>query len=151
MRTISYLSSDCDPGDGGMRPDAPVTECSIIRVHHVQLAMPAGGEDAARRFYSGVLGIAEVRKPIELAKRGGVWFETDGVKIHLGVEQDFRPARKAHPGLLVRDLQSLSMRLAGAGHEVTNGEPLDGYQHIYVNDPFGNRLELLEAAGARTQ
>ena len=92
--------------------------------------------------------VPEVPKPGELAKRGGVWFETDGVKIHLGVEQDFRPARKAHPGLLVRDLQSLSRRLAGAGHEVTNGEPLDGYQHIYVNDPFGNRLELLEAAGA---
>jgi len=148
MKTISYLSSDCYAGDGGMRTNGPVTECSIIEVHHVQLAMPAGGEETARRFYSGVLGIPEVPKPGELAKRGGVWFETDGVKIHLGVEQDFRPARKAHPGLLVRDLQSLSRRLAGAGHEVTNGEPLDGYQHIYVNDPFGNRLELLEAAGA---
>jgi catechol 2,3-dioxygenase-like lactoylglutathione lyase family enzyme len=122
-----------------------VIESSIIRVHHVQLAMPAGGEDAARRFYSGVLGIAEVPKPAELAKRGGVWFESDGVKIHLGVEQNFRPARKAHPGLLVRDLQLLSKRLGSAGHEVTNGEPLDGYQHIYVNDPCGNRLEFLDA------
>ena len=148
MKTISNSSSDCDPGDGGMRTNKPVTEGSIVEVHHVQLAMPAGGEDAARRFYYGVLGIPEVPKPSELAKRGGVWFETDGVKIHLGVEQDFRPARKAPPGLLVRDLQSLSKRLAGAGYEVTNGEPLDGYQHIYVYDPFGNRLELLEAAGA---
>ena len=148
MRTISYLSSDCDPGHGGMHTELTSAGCSIIEVHHVQLAMPADGEDAARCFYSGVLGVPEVPKPGELAKRGGVWFETDGVKIHLGVEQDFRPARKAHPGLLVRDLQSLSKRLAGAGHEVTNGEPLDGYQHIYVNDPFGNRLELLEAGAA---
>jgi catechol 2,3-dioxygenase-like lactoylglutathione lyase family enzyme len=107
--------------------------------------MPAGGEDAARRFYSGALGIAEVPKPAELAKRGGVWFESDGVKIHLGVEENFRPARKAHPGLLMQDLQLLSKRLRGAGYEVTNGEPLDGYQHIYANDPFGNRLEFLEA------
>src|SRR5690242_9923312 len=140
MRTISHPSSDEDLKDSGVHPDGFVIECSIISVHHVQLAMPAGGEDAARRFYSAPLGIAEVPKPAELAKRGGAWFETDGVKIHLGVEQDFRPARKAHPGLLVRDLQSLSRRLSGAGHDVTNGEPLDGYQHIYVNDPFGNRL-----------
>jgi catechol 2,3-dioxygenase-like lactoylglutathione lyase family enzyme len=106
--------------------------------------MPAGGEDAARRFYSGLLGIPEVPKPADLAKRGGVWFETDIVKVHLGVEQDFRPARKAHPGLLVADLLSLSRRLTDAGYEVINGEPLDGYEHIYVNDPFGNRLELLQ-------
>jgi hypothetical protein len=93
------------------------------------------------------IGDLEVPKPAELAERGGVWFEADAVKIHLGVEQDFRPARKAQPGLLVRDLQALSKGLAGAGHEMTNGEPLDGYQHIYPNDPFGNRLELLEASG----
>jgi hypothetical protein len=103
-----------------------MTNDAISGIHHIQLAMPVGGEDPARRFYSGLLGIPEVPKPMPQAKRGGVWFETDRIKIHLDVEQDFRPARKAHPGLLVRDLQSLARRLANAGHEVTNAEPLDG-------------------------
>jgi catechol 2,3-dioxygenase-like lactoylglutathione lyase family enzyme len=122
-----------------------VIEGAIIGIHHVQLAMPVGGEELARRFYSGLLGIPEVPKPSELAKRGGVWFETDHIKIHLGIEQNFRPARKAHPGLLVRDLRLLSERLVDAGCEVTKGEPLDGYEHLYVNDPYGNRLELLQS------
>src|SRR5437016_2474887 len=120
-------------------------EPAIIELHHVQLAMPAGREEEARRFYSGVLGIPEIRKPAALTKRGGVWFETGNIRVHLGVEKDFRPARKAHPGLLVRDLKSLSVRLTEAGYEVTPGEPLEGYAHIYANDPFGNRLELLQA------
>jgi catechol 2,3-dioxygenase-like lactoylglutathione lyase family enzyme len=122
-----------------------VSDHTIIGIHHIQLAMPAGEEDAARRFYSGLLGIPEVKKPSELAKRGGVWFERDKIRVHLGVEQDFRPARKAHPGLLVRNLQELSERLVNAGHEVSDAEPLEGYEHIYVNDPFGNRLELLQS------
>jgi len=116
---------------------------SIIGVHDIQLAMPEGGEEAARGFYSGLLGIPEVPKPPLQARRGGVWFETETVRIHLGVEQDFRPAKKAHPGLLVDDLRSLSKRLAGAGYEVVSGEPLEAYEHLYVNDRFGNRLELL--------
>ncbi len=124
--------------------DTSMTEGPISGIHHIQLAMPAGGEDTARRFYSGLLGIPEVPKPLPQAKRGGVWFETSAIRIHLGIEQDFRPAKKAHPGLLVRDLRSLSKRLTEAGYEVTNGEPLEGYKHIYVNDPFGNRLELLQ-------
>jgi catechol 2,3-dioxygenase-like lactoylglutathione lyase family enzyme len=119
---------------------------AITGIHHVQLAMPLGGEDAARRFYSGMLGIPEVPKPLPQAKRGGVWFETDYVRIHLGIEQDFRPAKKAHPGLLVQNLKVLSQRLVQAEYEVINGEPLEGYEHIYVNDPFGNRLELLQSA-----
>jgi catechol 2,3-dioxygenase-like lactoylglutathione lyase family enzyme len=106
--------------------------------------MPGGGEDAARRFYSGLLEIPEVEKPAELAKRGGVWFETSSVRVHLGVEADFRPARKAHPGLLVDNLQSLIMRLRDAGHDAVAAEPMAGYDHVYVHDPFGNRLELLE-------
>ena len=118
---------------------------SIIGVHHVQLAMPAGGEDVARHFYSQLLEIPEVQKPAELAKRGGVWFETAVVRVHLGVEADFRAAKKAHPGLLVENLESLVARLRDAGFAVASGEPLAGYNHIYVNDPFGNRLELLEA------
>ncbi len=120
-----------------------MSEGAIIGIHHVQLAMPPGREEEARRFYYGVLGIPEVQKPDDLAKRGGVWFERGNLRVHLGVEQDFRPARKAHPGLLVRDLKLLSKQLADAGYEVTTGEPLEGYEHIYVNDPFGNRLELL--------
>jgi catechol 2,3-dioxygenase-like lactoylglutathione lyase family enzyme len=125
--------------------DKSMTEGAIIGIHHVQLAMPAGGEEVARRFYSGLLGISEVLKPAELAKRGGVWFETDRIRIHLGIEKDFRPAQKAHPGLLVNDLPSLSKRLVEAGSEVVGGEPLEGYEHVYVNDPFGNRLELWQS------
>src|SRR5947208_1648477 len=120
-------------------------ESAIIGIHHVQLAMPAGGEEKARHFYSDLLGISEVPKPSELAKRGGVWFEAHHVRVHLGVEQDFRPAKKAHPGLLVHDVRSLAKQLADAGHEVIRGEPLEGYEHVYVNDPFGNRLELLQS------
>src|SRR3954471_12896193 len=103
-----------------------VNECAVIGIHHIQLAMPVGGEALARQFYDGVLGVPEVPKPAELAKRGGLWFETDQIRIHLGVEQDFRAARKAHPGLLVRDLRLLSLRLASAGYEVTEGDPLEG-------------------------
>src|SRR5438132_14161674 len=95
--------------------DTFVTEGAIIGIHHIQLAIPVGAEQAARRFYSDVLGIPEVPKPLPHAKRGGVWFETSTIRIHLGIEQDFRPAKKAHPGLLVRDLRSLSKRLTEAG------------------------------------
>ena len=121
-----------------------MSECAVTGIHHVQLAMPLGGEAAARSFYSDLLGIPEVPKPVELARRGGVWFETATIRIHLGVEQDFRPARKAHPGLLVADLRMLAEQLTNAGYNVTDGEPMQGYEHLYVNDPFGNRLELLQ-------
>ena len=123
-----------------------MSKCEITGIHHVQLAMPAGGEEKARHFYSDLLGIPEAPKPDDLAKRGGVWFEIGSLKIHLGVEQDFRAARKAHPGLLVRDLKTLALRLESAGYKVTEAEPLHGYKHVYVNDPFGNRLELLQPA-----
>jgi catechol 2,3-dioxygenase-like lactoylglutathione lyase family enzyme len=113
-------------------------------IHHVQLAMPAGGEDEARAFYEGVLGIPEVQKPPSLAKRGGCWFECGMVKIHLGTETDFRPARKAHPALLVEDLQALRISLEAAGFRSGTDEPLAGYDRVYVDDPFGNRIELLE-------
>jgi catechol 2,3-dioxygenase-like lactoylglutathione lyase family enzyme len=117
-------------------------------IDHVQLAMPAGGEDAARAFYSGLLGLPETPKPPHLAQRGGCWFESDTVKIHLGVEQDFRPAEKAHPALVVTDLPSLVRNLADAGVEMVDDEPLDGYDRVYAYDPFGNRLELLEPRDA---
>ena len=116
---------------------------TIVGVDHVQLAMPPGEEDEARRFYANLLGLPERPKPADLAGRGGVWFESADVKIHLGVEPEFRPARKAHPGLLVEGLADLVTRLRAAGYEVTD-DPADGRARAYVNDPFGNRLELIE-------
>jgi catechol 2,3-dioxygenase-like lactoylglutathione lyase family enzyme len=116
----------------------------IIGLDHVQLAMPAGGEDLARGFYRDVLGLAEQPKPPHLAKRGGCWFESDLVKIHLGVDQEFRAATKAHPGLLVQGLPAIVEACRAGGFQVVNDEPLEGYDRIYVNDPFGNRLELME-------
>jgi catechol 2,3-dioxygenase-like lactoylglutathione lyase family enzyme len=118
----------------------------VVGVDHVQLAMPAGREEDARRFYGGLLGLPETAKPPELAKRGGAWFESGSVKIHLGVDADFRPARKAHPGLLIEGLSELVRRLREAGYVVSDDEPLPGYYRVYVHDPFGNRLELLEPA-----
>jgi catechol 2,3-dioxygenase-like lactoylglutathione lyase family enzyme len=116
---------------------------TIVAIDHVQLAMPPGRESDARVFYADLLGIPEVPKPADLARRGGAWFEDGPVKIHLGVENDFRPARKAHPALRVRGLPALVARLSGAGVNVTV-EPMPGHQRVYVSDPFGNRLELLE-------
>jgi hypothetical protein len=87
----------------------------VERLDHIQLAMPAGGEDAARAFYADLLGIPEVPKPKDLAKRGGCWFERGSLKLHLGVEQDFRPAKKAHPALIVSDLPTLIKRLTDGG------------------------------------
>ena len=117
---------------------------TITGIDHIQLAMPGGREDEARAFYARLLGIPEIPKPPELAKRGGAWFESGAVKVHLGVEQDFRPARKAHPALLVRDLRGLVLRLREAGVDIVDDEPLPGYDRVFATDPFGNRLELLE-------
>jgi catechol 2,3-dioxygenase-like lactoylglutathione lyase family enzyme len=116
----------------------------IKEIEHVQLAMPPGKESEARTFYEGVLGIPEVPKPPNLAKHGGCWFVRDALKIHLGVEIDFRAARKAHPALLVEDLPALKTLLKVAGYSLNTAEPLEGYDRIYVNDPFGNRIELME-------
>lgn len=106
--------------------------------------MPAGAEDQARAFYEGLLGIAWVAKPPALAVRGGCWFESGAVRLHLGVEADFRPARKAHPALRVDGLAQLRSRLAAAGVTVRDDEEMEGFERIYVDDPFGNRIELLE-------
>src|SRR5215213_2649931 len=122
----------------------------IYALDHVQLAMPPGEEEQARAFYGGVLGLAEVPKPANLAGRGGAWFEGGALKLHLGVEQDFRPARKAHPALLVEGLDELAARCQAAGHPIVQDEPLAGYRRVYVSDPFGNRIELMEERGARS-
>lgn len=123
---------------------------AIVGIDHVQLAMPAGCEAAAREFYDGLLGIPEIQKPPVLAERGGVWFQSHGVKVHLGVDRDFRPARKAHPALLVQDLPAMVRRLRDAGVAIADDELLPGYDRVYVTDPFGNRLELMEERVERT-
>ncbi|MHB1022872.1 MAG: VOC family protein [Acidobacteriaceae bacterium] len=106
--------------------------------------MPPGKESEARSFYQDVLGIPEVAKPPNLAKRGGCWFERGSLKIHLGVEEGFRPARKAHPAFLVEDLAAWKNRIQTGGYSFKTDEPLEGYERIYVDDPFGNRIELME-------
>jgi catechol 2,3-dioxygenase-like lactoylglutathione lyase family enzyme len=117
----------------------------IYAIDHIQLAMPPNQEEKARDFYAGVLGLVEKPKPDHLAKRGGVWFEQGSLKIHLGVERDFKPATKAHPALLVEGLNELVERCERAGYSVVSDEPLDGYFRVYVTDPFGNRIELMES------
>lgn len=117
---------------------------SIDALHHVQLAMPKGQETAAIGFYQGLLGFAEVAKPPILAARGGVWFERGQVRIHLGVEDGFQPAKKAHPAFEVSGVVALLDHLEAAGVAVTRDQNLPGFVRGYVEDPFGNRIELLE-------
>lgn len=114
-----------------------------LGLHHVQLAIPAGSEDECRRFYVTVLGMTELAKPPVLAARGGLWVRADNLEIHLGVEQDFRPARKAHPGILVGDLDGLAKRLEAHDIEVTWDENFPGHRRFYAFDNLGNRLEFL--------
>jgi 5-(carboxyamino)imidazole ribonucleotide synthase len=118
-------------------------------LEHVQLAMPEGQEGKARAFYAGLLGIPEVEKPSNLKARGGCWFQTGELRVHLGVEKDFRPARKAHPAFLVGDLAAISAALNAAGHPVRSEEPLVGFVRVYVDDPFGNRIELMQPLPVR--
>ncbi|GLZ78754.1 glyoxalase [Actinorhabdospora filicis] len=119
-------------------------------IDHVQLAIPAGGEEAARPFYARILGLRELVKPPALAVRGGAWYRgpgDEGIELHLGVEADFVPARKAHPGLLWADLDGLAARLEAGGFEVTwDNESIPGRRRFHTFDPFGNRLEFLAPA-----
>ncbi len=117
---------------------------TLLRIEHVQLAMPVGEENAARRFYSGGLGMEEVPKPENLVKRGGCWFQMGDVHVHLGVQADFRPATKAHPAFEVNNLDALLARLNAAGFSSKNDEPLVGFRRTYISDPFGNRIELMQ-------
>ena len=116
---------------------------AFTAIDHVQLAMPPGAEDRARAFYRDVLGMIEIPKPPELARRGGCWFAVGSVQIHLGVEPDFRPAKKAHPALRCRDYEALTARLRDAGVETTPDDNNPGMTRCYVHDPFGNRIELI--------
>lgn len=117
---------------------------SLLRIDHIQLAMPKGQEDAARRFYGRLLGMTEMPKPDTLAGRGGCWFRAGPVHVHLGVQEDFRPATKAHPAFVVNDLNRLCASLDAEGFSIRADDRLPGFHRAYVADPFGNRIELME-------
>jgi catechol 2,3-dioxygenase-like lactoylglutathione lyase family enzyme len=133
----------------GRRTILPNVPFALVAVDHIQLAIPAGREHegTARTFYGGLLGLPEVPKPPELAGRGGLWFASALVQVHLGVDPQFRPAGKAHPAFRVRGLAALVERLRDAGVAVVQ-EPMPRHQRVYVADPFGNRIELLEPDAA---
>jgi hypothetical protein len=116
----------------------------MLRLDHVQLAIPKGAEDKCRPFYVSLLGMDEVPKPPALAGRGGLWLESGSVRIHLGVEDDFRPARKAHPAIAVADLDGLARKLSDAGHEPTWDDAIPDVRRFYVADPVCNRIEFME-------
>ncbi|CAM4040492.1 VOC family protein [Mesobacillus thioparans] len=113
-------------------------------IDHVQLAAPKGSEDEARKFFSGILGFEEIEKPAELKKRGGAWFQFGSVQIHVGVEEGFVPAKKAHPAFEVENIEELKKHLSVSGVEYLEDDKLPGTNRMYVSDPFGNRIELLE-------
>ena len=115
----------------------------FVAFDHVQLAMPPGREEDARAFYVAVCGMTELPKPAELAKRGGAWFASGGVQLHLGVEPEFRASAKAHPALRCADLEALLARLRAAGHDAREDHDLPGTRRAFVADPFGNRIELI--------
>ncbi|MFF7164345.1 VOC family protein [Streptomyces sp. NPDC008086] len=119
----------------------------ITAVDHVQLTAPPGTEGRLRAYYAGVLGMTEIPKPPALAARGGCWFQAGRVQLHLGIEKDFRPAKKAHPGLRVTGIETYAARLAARGAVVTWDEHLPGHRRFYSYDPVGNRLEFLEPIG----
>lgn len=116
----------------------------MLRLDHVQLAIPRGAEGPCRQFYVGLLGMQEVPKPPALAGRGGLWLESGTVRIHLGVEDDFRPARKAHPAIVTATLSQLADTLFKAGHEPIWDEAIPNVRRFYVSDPVGNRIEFME-------
>jgi catechol 2,3-dioxygenase-like lactoylglutathione lyase family enzyme len=117
----------------------------MTRLHHVQVTCPPGGESAVRHFYGHLLGLVEVAKPPVLAARGGVWFRGDDYELHVGVEDPFAPASRAHPGFLVDDVDVLARRLAAAGISVTWDPNFPGYRRFHAFDPHGNRVEILGA------
>jgi catechol 2,3-dioxygenase-like lactoylglutathione lyase family enzyme len=114
------------------------------KIDHVQLAAPIGSENAARKFFAEVLGFQEIEKPDELKKRGGVWFSNEEIQVHIGIEDPFSPAKKAHPAFEVEHLEKFTEHLTSMGVTYTADANLPGANRIYVNDPFGNRLEFLE-------
>ena len=118
---------------------------AVLGIDHVQLAAPAGCEDEARRFFGELLGLAEVEKPESLRSRGGVWFRVGSQQLHIGVQDGFRPARKAHPAILVAAdvLDATAQRLQGGGAKILWDQELDGARRFFTEDPWGNRIEIL--------
>ncbi len=114
-----------------------------MRLDHIQLAMPAGEEDQARAFFSDLLGMTEEEKPYPLSERGGVWFRSGDVILHIGVEQTFAPQKKAHPAFLIEDLDALASRLKSAGFDILWDDSLPDRKRFYSQDPFGNRIEFM--------
>lgn len=122
---------------------------TVLHLDHVQLAIPRGGEAAARGFYADLLGLRELPKPEALVARGGVWFEAGALQVHLGVDPDFRPATKAHPAFVVDDFARLAERLREADYVLHDDVPVGGRRRVFVADPFGNRIELIDGSNAR--
>jgi catechol 2,3-dioxygenase-like lactoylglutathione lyase family enzyme len=117
----------------------------MLAIDHVQIAMPAGGEAAARAFFGGLLGLAEIPKPAEMAARGGCWFAVGALQLHLGVDAEFSPATKAHVALRSDALEDLRKRLIDAGHQTQDDVPVAGHARFFTTDPFGNRIEFVAA------
>jgi len=117
---------------------------NLERLHHVLLSIPAGGEEQCRNFWGQILGMTELEKPTELATRGGCWFRGGGIEIHLGVEKDFSPARKAHPAIVVTDLTAFADHLRVNEVPIAWDDNFPGFNRFYAHDPFGNRLEFLQ-------
>jgi catechol 2,3-dioxygenase-like lactoylglutathione lyase family enzyme len=117
---------------------------AIIEIEHLQIAIPLASEERARAFYSGVLGFREIAKPAEMAKRKSLWFVAGKVNLHLGIEVDFHPAKRAHPAFIVEGLDGILAVLAREGASAKQDTSFQGYRRFHVFDPFGNRLELME-------
>src|SRR3954451_25153912 len=124
----------------------------VVGLDHVQVAAPRtpDAEEQARAFYGELLGLRELEKPDILRPKGGVWFSLGTGELHIGIEEPFAPARKAHPGILVSDLEGLRERMVEAGVPIVEADPLEGVKRFHVFDPFGNRLELMERVASAT-
>ena len=117
---------------------------SVLGLDHVQVAIPAGAQPEGRAFYAGVLGLEEIARPAPLQASGAVWFRVGSAQLHLGIQPDFHPARKAHPAILVTNVDEVAARCARAGHPVEWDERYPGVRRFYVTDPFGNRVEIMQ-------
>jgi catechol 2,3-dioxygenase-like lactoylglutathione lyase family enzyme len=118
----------------------------IVRIDHIQIAAPEGCEADAREFYGGLLGMREIEKPESLRARGGCWFECGAQQLHIGVEKDFRPDKKAHPAFAASDLDELRRALLARGSKVTDDTSIPGVRRFHTEDPWGNRLEFVESS-----